>query len=72
VKIKDIIFPASAYDEMVEEVINRIKSKGKITVGEVRDLFKTSRKYALALMEHLDERKITLIVDKSKKERALR
>jgi selenocysteine-specific elongation factor len=28
-------------------------------VAGVRDLFDTSRKYALALMGHLDERKVT-------------
>ena len=60
VKVADhVIFAASAYDEMVERIASYIKSQGKITVAEVRDLFQTSRKYALALMEHLDEQKIT-------------
>jgi selenocysteine-specific elongation factor len=60
VKLADnVIFTAAAYDEMVERVIDHVKSKGKITVAEVRDLFQTSRKYALALMEHLDEKKVT-------------
>lgn len=60
VKVADnIIYIASAYDEMVERITDHIKSRGKITVAEVRDLFHTSRKYALAMMEHLDERKIT-------------
>jgi selenocysteine-specific elongation factor len=30
-----------------------------MTVAQVRDAFNASRKYALAIMEHLDERKIT-------------
>ncbi len=55
----DIIFAASAYEEMVTRITEHIKSHGKITVAEVRDLFKTSRKYALALMEYLDAQKIT-------------
>jgi selenocysteine-specific elongation factor len=55
----NVIFTASAYDEMVQFVISHIKAKGKITVAEVRDMFHTSRKYALALMEHLDEQKVT-------------
>ena len=59
-KVSDnVFFAASAYDEMVKRVIEHLKSTGKITVAEVRDMFKTSRKYALALMEHLDEQKIT-------------
>jgi len=60
VKVSDeVIFAASAYDRMVEGVVAHIKSKGKITVAEVRDLFRTSRKYALALMEYLDRQRIT-------------
>jgi selenocysteine-specific elongation factor len=55
----DVIFLASVYDEMVEALIARMKSQGKITVAEVRDMFQTSRKYALSLMEYLDEQKIT-------------
>ncbi|NQT47902.1 MAG: selenocysteine-specific translation elongation factor [Chloroflexi bacterium] len=55
----NVVFVASAYDEMVERVVSHIRSQGKITVAQVRDLFQTSRKYALALMEHLDERKVT-------------
>ena len=60
VKLADnVVFTASAYDEMVERIISHIKSQGKMTVAEVRDLFHTSRKYATALMEHLDEQKVT-------------
>ena len=60
VKLADnVVFTASAYEEMVGRIISHMKSRGKITVAEVRDLFQTSRKYALALMEHLDEKKIT-------------
>ena len=56
---EDIVFAASAYEEMVARVTDYIKSHGKITVAEVRDIFKTSRKYALAMMEYLDAQKIT-------------
>lgn len=55
----DVVFEASAYNKMVETVVAHIRSEGKITVAEVRDMFSTSRKYALALMEYLDEQKIT-------------
>jgi len=56
---EDIILDASAYGDMVQRVVDTLKAKGKLTVAEVRDLFQTSRKYAVALMEHLDERRIT-------------
>jgi selenocysteine-specific elongation factor len=60
VKVSDsVIFSAQAYNEMVEKIIACIKAKGKVTLGEVRDLFQTSRKYAQALMEYLDEKKVT-------------
>ena len=44
---------------MLERVKTHLRAKGKITVAEVRDLFSTSRKYALALMENLDAQGIT-------------
>ncbi len=53
------IFAASAYDDMVNRISAHIKAHGRITLGEVRDLFQTSRKYAQAVMEYLDEQKIT-------------
>ncbi len=54
-----IVFGASAYEDMVTRVVEHMKKKGTITVAEVRDLFQTSRKYAQALMEHLDVQKVT-------------
>ncbi len=60
VKVSDsVVFSTSAYNEMVEKVTSHIKAQGKVTLAEVRDLFKTSRKYAQAFLEHLDEKKIT-------------
>jgi selenocysteine-specific elongation factor len=60
VKVSDnVVFSASAYDEMVGKIIAHIKAKGKITLAETRDLFNTSRKYAQALLEHLDQEKVT-------------
>ncbi|MSQ40941.1 MAG: selenocysteine-specific translation elongation factor [Dehalococcoidia bacterium] len=55
----DVVFAASAYKEMVERIRAHIQAQGKITVAEVRDLFGNSRKYALALMEHLDQKRVT-------------
>ena len=65
----DVVFSTSAYNEMVERLISHLKANGRITLAEVRDMFKTSRKYALALLEHLDQEKITRRVGD---ERALR
>lgn len=54
-----VIFAASAYAEMTKGVMERIEASGPITVGDVRDMFGTSRKYALALLEHLDRQRVT-------------
>ncbi len=60
VKVSDsVVFSASVYSEMVERVTSHTKARGTVTLAEVRDLFNTTRKYAQALLEHLDKRKIT-------------
>jgi selenocysteine-specific elongation factor len=55
----DVVFSASAYNEMVARVTSHLKAKGRVTVAEVRDMFHTSRKYAVALLEYLDGAKVT-------------
>jgi selenocysteine-specific elongation factor len=44
---------------MVIRVSERIKDSGEITVADVRDMFGTSRKYALALLDYLDKQRVT-------------
>ena len=56
---EDVVFSTTAYNEMVERVVSHLKASGRVTVAEVRDMLKTSRKYALALLEYLDGAKIT-------------
>lgn len=55
----DVYFLPGTYDELIAWVRATIQGMGSVTVGQLRDRFGTSRKYALALLEHLDERKIT-------------
>ncbi len=54
-----VVFSRAAFDEMTGKVLEHIKINGKITVAEVRDMLHSSRKYVLAFLEHLDEKKIT-------------
>jgi len=56
---ENVIFSPVAYEQMLSKITDHIRANGKITVAEVRDLLRTSRKYALALMEYMDEQKIT-------------
>ncbi|GAB4209831.1 MAG: hypothetical protein OHK0022_41660 [Roseiflexaceae bacterium] len=55
----DVAFLRDTYAEMLDWVRGQIRATGSVTVAQFRDRFATSRKYALALLEHLDERKIT-------------
>ena len=56
---QDVVFSARAFAEMKDRIVEEAKAEGKINVGRVRDMFDTSRKYALALMEYLDQQRIT-------------
>lgn len=55
----DVVFEAAAYDAMLQQIMDFVRREGSITVAQVRDLLGASRKYALALMEHLDARHVT-------------
>ena len=54
-----VAFSSSAYREMIDRISAYITEHGEITVADVRDMFGTSRKYALALMDHMDHERIT-------------
>jgi selenocysteine-specific elongation factor len=56
----EVVFLTSTYQEMRELTIRLLRKEGKVTVAQVRDLFDTSRKYALAFMEHCDNMGITV------------
>jgi selenocysteine-specific elongation factor len=53
------LFDAETYADMRRAVTEYLQEQGRITVADVRDLFGTSRKYALALLEDLDRRRVT-------------
>ena len=56
----DVVFRDEDYQAMVAKVRAFITEKGQITVADARDLFDSSRKYMLALLEHLDATGITI------------
>lgn len=55
----DVLFAEEAYGELRAAVDERLDASGQVTVADVRDRFSTSRKYALALLEHLDRIRVT-------------
>jgi len=56
----DVIFRKRDYDLMVSKINNTIIQNSRIALAEVRDLFNTSRKYAQAILEHLDAIGVTV------------
>lgn len=50
----EVLFDSTTYQHLVAQVEQYIEQHGSISVAQARDLFGTSRKYVLALLEHLD------------------
>jgi len=60
VRVSEIVLLSrETYRQMIEWVRGRLREADTVTVAQVRDRFGTSRKYALALLEHLDEIGVT-------------
>ncbi|MBL1129294.1 MAG: hypothetical protein HND44_12470, partial [Chloroflexi bacterium] len=55
----DVVYTAGQYETIIRQLQAFLAAHGRINAAQVRDEFQTSRKYAIALLEHLDERKIT-------------
>jgi selenocysteine-specific elongation factor len=56
----EVVFRKRDYDSVVAKICHTIEEHGRTSLAEVRDLFNTSRKYAQALLEHLDTVGITV------------
>ena len=57
---KTLCFSSQALESLERAVRNYLESKGQATVTELKDAMKTSRKYAVPLLEYFDEQKITV------------
>jgi selenocysteine-specific elongation factor len=56
---EDVLFSPEALQDMLSQVRTFIRQQGGITVAQARDLFNSSRRYLLALLEYLDAQGIT-------------
>ena len=54
-----VIFEAGVYADLVARIREHIEANDSVSLAEVRDLFGTSRKYAQAILEHLDATHVT-------------
>lgn len=56
----DVVFRGTDYDAIIKVIKESIRQSGRISLAEVRDRFNTSRKYAQAILEHLDKIGVTV------------
>jgi selenocysteine-specific elongation factor len=56
----EVVFRKSDYLVMLKGVRHSIQLEGSLSAAQFRDLYKTSRKYALAFLEHLDAIGVTV------------
>ena len=54
-----VVFTSKAYAEMIQRISTFAGERGQVTVADVRDMFDTSRKYAISLLDHLDQQGVT-------------
>ena len=55
----DVVFRASDFEQAVEDVKQRIKSLGPVSLADMRDQWGTSRRYVQALLEAMDAKGVT-------------
>ena len=56
----DVVFKKQDYELIVKKIRAELEEKGTTTLAEVRDMLNTTRKYAQALLEHLDAINVTV------------
>jgi selenocysteine-specific elongation factor len=54
-----VYFLGETYELMLKAILEKLDRQEQITLAEVRDMFKASRKPVQSLLEYLDEQKIT-------------
>ncbi|MFN2140452.1 MAG: selenocysteine-specific translation elongation factor [Candidatus Promineifilaceae bacterium] len=55
----DVVYESGQYEEFAGKITSFLQANGEINAAQARDLLQTSRKYAIALLEHLDDIKVT-------------
>ena len=63
---EEIVYPTNAYKEMESKIIDSGSEGQEITINSVRNIFGTSRKYTLAILEHMDSKGLTRRVGDSR------
>ena len=56
----DLFYHREVLDEIERQLRMHLEQRGEITAGEFRDLLHISRKYAIPLLEHFDNQRLTM------------
>mgnify|MGYP001168094775 FL=1 len=64
---EDLLFTSENFDKLVENVKIFFASNDKMTVSQFKDIAKTTRKYAMPILEYFDKTKITYREDNYRK-----
>lgn len=56
---EDVVYRSADLERLTAQIVSFIEEHGSASAAEIRDLLGTSRKYAIALLEDLDQRRIT-------------
>jgi selenocysteine-specific elongation factor len=56
----EVVFRREDYERILQDLRKEFDKRGTLTAAQVRDHFNTSRRYVLALLEHLDETGVTI------------
>lgn len=62
-----ILFREQEFEQMKEALIHYLETNDGITLAQFRDLFHTSRKFALAFLDYMDELGVTVREDEVRK-----
>ena len=69
---EDLYYPTERLDQLMSFLSAAIEQSGQVTLAEVRDLLGTSRRFAQALLEHMDSEGLTLRVGDARRLRRRR
>jgi selenocysteine-specific elongation factor len=69
---EDLYYPPDRLDALMARLAAAMEAAGQITLAEARDLLGTSRRYAQAILEHMDSEGMTLRVGDARRLRRRR
>jgi selenocysteine-specific elongation factor len=69
---EDLYYPPDRLEALMARLVEAMEAAGQLTLAEARDLLGTSRRYAQALLEHMDSEGMTLRVGDARRLRRRR